>query len=112
MLYLILGKKHPGLRLDEDRRVEVGLYSPKRNLHFCSSEWDDHDATVLCKYFNRTWIGKAIAVERLRDVPIFPYSFDCCGLEPNLFACNITEDEHICNTTKVAGAMCFLGIIC
>ncbi|CAG2219302.1 unnamed protein product [Mytilus edulis] len=48
----IESKKHPGLRLDEDRRVEVGLYSPKRNLHFCSSEWDDHDATVL-------WSGKA-----------------------------------------------------
>ncbi|CAC5410568.1 unnamed protein product [Mytilus coruscus] len=89
--------------------VQYEIFTNMKYRMYGISGWDDSDATVLCKSFNRTWFGQAIAVENLLNIPIFPYSFNCCGLEHGLFACNITEDENGCNTTKVAGAMCYLG---
>ncbi|CAC5398275.1 unnamed protein product [Mytilus coruscus] len=97
------------LSLDDDHRVEIYEHALNRNLYLCSSGWDDFGASVLCKSFNRTWIGNATIVDKLSNITIAPFSLQCGGLESSLFSCNYTENENDCNTTKVAGAICWEG---
>ncbi|CAG2256519.1 unnamed protein product [Mytilus edulis] len=104
--------KYPELPVydfDKDHRVIVYQPSLTGMYHLCSHGWDDNDATVFCKYLNRTWIGSSTVVDKLIDIPIAPYSLHCDGLEVSLFECNYTEDTTSCNTTKVAGAVCCQG---
>ncbi|CAC5358897.1 unnamed protein product [Mytilus coruscus] len=102
--------KQPVLSLDDDNRVQFYQLSSNQTRYLCSSGWDDFAAGVLCKSFNRTWIGNATLVDKLPDIMIAPISLHCGGLEPNLFSCNFTVDEIGCNTTKVAGAICCEGV--
>lgn len=107
--FFVSGDKLPKFTLDGDHRVQI--FESSRNLtqYLCSVGWDDFDAEVLCKSFNRTWIGNATLVDKLLDISITPISLHCGGHEENVFSCNFTEDEEGCNTTKVAGAICFKG---
>ncbi|CAC5410564.1 unnamed protein product [Mytilus coruscus] len=104
-------EKLPELSIGDDHRVELYQHSHNQTQYLCSSEWDDFDAGVLCKSFNRTWIGNATLVDKLPDILIAPISVHCGGLETDLFSCNFTVDEKGCNTTKVAGAICCEGTV-
>lgn len=108
-LSFVSDDKLPKLALDGDHRVQI--FESLRNLtqYLCSVGWDDIDAEVLCKSFNRTWIGNAILVDKFSDISITPISLHCGGHEANVFLCNFTEDEEGCNTNKVAGAICSKG---
>ncbi|CAC5410581.1 PRSS12 [Mytilus coruscus] len=100
----------PYLILDTDHRVVIYQHSLKQNQYYiCGSEWDDSDATVVCKSINSTWIGNATLVDKLLNIPTLPHSLHCGGLEADVFACNFTESETGCNETKVAGALCCQG---
>lgn len=107
--WFVSGDQRPVLRLDDNHRVEFSSHSHNKKLYLCSSGWDDLDAGVLCKSFNKTWIGKATIADKFLDKPIFPYSMHCDGLESSLLDCNFTEDGNCNTTTKVAGAICCQG---
>lgn len=109
VFFFVSDDKHPVLSLDDDHRVEIYQHSHNQTQYLCSSGWDDSAAGVLCKSFNRTWIGNATFVDKLSDILIAPISLKCGGLEPNLFSCNFTVERKGCNTTKVAGAICCEG---
>ncbi|XP_063444073.1 uncharacterized protein LOC134724770 [Mytilus trossulus] len=96
----------PKLSLDKDHRVVSYQTSQNATKYLCSKGWDDEDAVVLCRYFNQTWIGHSIVVDKLLDITIAPYLVHCNGLETSLFKCNLTENPTSCNISKVAGAVC------
>ncbi|CAC5410574.1 unnamed protein product [Mytilus coruscus] len=99
----------PVLSLDNDHRIEIDHHSLNQTLYLCSLGWDDFDAGVLCKSFNRTWIGKATVVDNRLNVKTANYSLQCGGLETSLFDCNSTKDVKGCKLPNVAGAICCEG---
>ncbi|KAH9512862.1 Neurotrypsin [Bulinus truncatus] len=85
-----------------------------RKYYICDDNWDDNDATVLCRMLNFSRKGEATQKSRFEDytsLNYLLYNVDCIGSEADINQCNVTigVDKHECHSGQLAGAICSIS---
>lgn len=114
----ILFEKHMfffSVRLNSRGRTDVGtveIHTGGSWVQVCDGNWEDIDATVLCKEMGFAW-GKALLRSQLGKVSSSSITtkaftnFNCRGTEDRLINCNHTVLRSKCETKHRASAICY-----
>ncbi|KAH9512856.1 Neurotrypsin [Bulinus truncatus] len=82
-----------------------------RKYYICDDNWDDNDATVLCRMLNFSQKGEATHKSKFGDNTSADYlldDVDCAGSETNILQCYAKYglNKHDCISGEQAGVIC------
>ena len=99
----------PMVSLGDNGRVFSYDSSTMMTSTVCSYNWDNNDATVLCRQLGYGDSGRAITVPRNYSYERSLYNVGCTGSETNLFNCGYDTYDNTgsgCYGMDDAGAEC------